>query len=270
MYTENKESLTSLISSVSVFTVVGVSALLLVKAGIHYFGLEIFTLNALFTSAIGGVVFIIGFLLSGIIADYKEADKFPVEFRSTLESIYEKALVFKQKNSTFDLESTRQVLQRITEDFISGVSHQGGHHDLQPCVDSINALSNQFSQMEALGMPANYIVRLENEQSLLRKHVLRVYHIQRTMFLPSAHTLATTLIFGVIGLLLFLKTEGSIESAFLLGFISYLFMYIYRLIQVIEKPFRGGHTTMDDVSLFILREFQKRLSTDQRIYTHNN
>jgi len=114
--------------------------------------------------------------------------------------------------------------------------------------------------MERLGMPPNYVVRLEGEQAALRRHTLRVLHIQRTQFLPSAHVLAEALVFGVIALMLFLKTEGAPESLFLFGFISFLFLYIRRLIRTIEKPFHQEHESMDDVSLYLLREFRKQLS----------
>jgi hypothetical protein len=36
---------------------------------------------------IGGAIFIIGFLLSGILADYKEAERIPAEIRTAMEAI---------------------------------------------------------------------------------------------------------------------------------------------------------------------------------------
>ena len=52
------------------FTVaVVVLALGCVKVAVHYYGLEILELNSLLTSGIGGAIFIIGFLLSSVLAD---------------------------------------------------------------------------------------------------------------------------------------------------------------------------------------------------------
>ena len=60
------------------FTVVAVVLVLgCVKIGVHYFGFEFLELNALLTSGIGGAIFIIGFLLSSVLADYKEAERIP-------------------------------------------------------------------------------------------------------------------------------------------------------------------------------------------------
>ena len=43
--------------------------------------------------------------------------------------------------------------------------------------------------MDRIGVPATYTSRLRGEQGALRRSVLRVYHVQRTEFLPSAYLL---------------------------------------------------------------------------------
>jgi hypothetical protein len=54
-----------------------------------------------------------------------------------------------------------------------------------------------------LEVPANYIVRLRGEQGAIRKSVLRVYHVQRTEFLPTAYVLSTAIIALIIAVALF-------------------------------------------------------------------
>ncbi|MBI2798317.1 hypothetical protein HYX70_03425 [Candidatus Saccharibacteria bacterium] len=207
-----------------------------------------------------GAIFIMGFLLAGIMADYKEAEKIPVELRSSLENIWEEGKFFSRDKREFNLSKLNDTLLSIVRNFFKGLGHEGDHYRLDPCVASVNELSESFGQMEKLGMPPNYIVRLEGEQASVRRQVLRVYHIQRTQFLPSAHILAESLALGMVFLLLFVKTEGSPESIVLFGFISYLFLYVRQLIRVLEKPFRQGDNTLDDVSLFLLKKFEKELS----------
>lgn len=246
--------------NIGVRTLAVVAILITVKFVIHAWGLEFFLLNALFTSAIAGAIFIMGFLLAGIITDYKEAEKIPAELRSSLENIWEEGKFFSRDKKEFNLEKLKSILLSIVRNFIRGLGHEGDHYRLDPCLASINELSESFGEMEKLGMPPNYIVRLEGEQAAARRQVLRVYHIQRTQFLPSAHVLAESLALGVVFLLLFVKTEGSPESFVLFGFISYLFLYVRKLIRVLEKPFRQGENILDDVSLFLLKKFDKELS----------
>lgn len=245
---------------IGIWTLGIVAMLIAAKFLIHAWGAEFFSLNALFSSAIAGAIFIIGFLLAGIIADYKEAEKIPAEMRSSLENIWEEGKFFNRDKKAFDLAKLRENVVTIVQSFLTGLGHEGDHYKLEPCIESINNLSESFAEMEKLAMPPNYIVRLEGEQAALRRSVLRVYHIQRTQFLPSAHVLAESLALGIVFLLLFVKTEGSPESIALFGFISYLFLYVRQLIRTIEKPFRQNHKTTDDIRLFLLKEFERKLA----------
>ncbi len=240
-------------------TAIAVVLLIAIKFILHAIGLEFLAVNTLFSSAIGGVVFIVGFLLAGIIADYKEAEKVPAELRASIESIIEEGRVFKTIKDEFDREKLNSNAREIIQNLFRGLSHESDHKDLKPCLILIDTLSNSFLEMEKLGMPPNYVTRLKTEQGNLRRIVLRIYHIQQTQFIPSAHFLAMSLISLVILLMLFVKTENSPESAVLFGVISYLFIYVARLIQIIEKPFREGDQSQDDVSLFLLHELKEKI-----------
>lgn len=244
-----------------IWTAITVGVLIAIKLGLHTAGFEFLTVNTLFSSAIGGVVFIVGFLLAGVITDYKEAERFPAEMRASLESIVEEGRVFQLTKNEFDQKKMRANATEVVQNFFRGISHKGNHNDLQPCLHSIDSFSNLFLEMEKLGMPPNYVTRLKTEQANLRRIILRIYHIQRTQFIPSAHFLAVSLVGLVILLMLFIKTEGTPESTVIFAVISYLFIYVARLIQIIEKPFREGHQSQDDVSLFLLHEFEKKIKS---------
>lgn len=230
--------------------------LILAKFFIHRYGLEFVDISPLFTSTMAGAIFIISILLAGILADFKEAEKFPAEIRASLENILEEGLLFHKDNNGFDIKMLQSTINEIILNFFKGISHEGNHYNLKPCLLSINKLSGSFAEMDKSGMVPNYVVRLKSEQGLLRKIVLRILQIQKTQFIPSVQILAESLIGFLTLFLLFLKTEGSPESFILFGFITYFFLYIGRLIRVLEKPFREGHSSMDDVSLFLLREMK--------------
>ena len=104
--------------------------------------------------------------------------------------------------------------------------------------------------------PANYVVRLRQEQAGLRKAVLRIYHIQREEFLPSAYAMIVSFVVMIIALLMFTKIEGRVETLVTLAFLSFFFLYLLRLLNVINKPFKVGQERGDDdVSLFLLHQF---------------
>ena len=66
----------------------------------HKFGLEVMELNALFTSLVAGTIFLIGFLISGVLSDYKESEKIPSELSASMKSLLDDTYtIYKGKNS---------------------------------------------------------------------------------------------------------------------------------------------------------------------------
>lgn len=237
-----------------------VLALSVAKAAIHWLGIEFLSLNPLFTSAIGGAIFIIGFLLSSILADYKEAERLPSEIRVALEAIHDDITEHAVSQERYDLTRLRTLLLDIVRSMRKGLSVERDHEDLRSTLRHVDKLSGIFGDLERGGMQPNFVTRLRGAQDALRRSLFRIYHIQSTQFVPSIHILVYSLVASVIFLLLFLKTEGSPESALMFGFVSYMFIYALHLISMLEKPFRKGHDTLDDVSLFLLREFDDKIA----------
>jgi hypothetical protein len=242
------------------FTVATVVVLLgCVKTAVHYFGLEFLQLNALLTSGIGGAIFIIGFLLSGIPADYKEAERIPSEIRTAMEAINGDLTCFAETKPDFDMGECRRILINIIGLLRSGLGHANGHNNIRPVLQEIGRLTPILGRLEGMGMASNFVVRLRTAQDTLRRNMLRIYHIQKVQFVPSVHVLVQSLVLAIVLMMLFLKTEGAPESAIMFGFISYMFVYALYLVRLLEQPFAKEHASFDDVSLFLLNEFEYAL-----------
>lgn len=226
-----------------------------VKLLIKFLSLEFIEMTALFTSVIGGGIFILSIILSGTLADYKESEKLPAEIANSIQNIYQEGLYVKQTKNGFNLDRLRENLDGILKSFKKDLSTQNSREALT----FIENLSDSFLEMEKLGVPPNFIVRLKQEQSILRKSFLRVYHIQRTNFLPSAQILTQSIVFLILLLLVFTRVEPFLNGIVVVAFVSYLFIYLLRLLRIIDTPFRIDEHTMDDVSLFLLREASERI-----------
>jgi len=86
------------------FVVLGlVVAISAVKIFVHRMQFEFVTLSTFLTSAIGGAIFIIGFLLSGVLSDYKESERLPADIRVALEGIHDDAVCFTEKYPEFKI-----------------------------------------------------------------------------------------------------------------------------------------------------------------------
>jgi len=242
------------------FTVaIFVLALGCVKVAVHYYGLEILEFNSLLTSGIGGAIFIIGFLLSSVLADYKEAERIPADIRTSIEAIDGDLESFASINAEFDLAGCRRILLATIDKLRSGLSHARDHKDIPPVLAEIGKLTPIIGRLESMGMTANFVVRLRTTQDVLRRSMLRIYQIQRVEFVPSVHVLVQTLVLSIVAMMLFLKTGGDPASAIMFGFISYMFVYALYLARLLEQPFAKGHGSVDDVSFVLLDELEASL-----------
>lgn len=223
----------------------------LVLVGLKYvfsfLGWELVEQSSLHNSVISSVIFVIGFLLSATIADYKESERIPAEFAANVEDMYEDAVGIHRSYAVFDLEGFRGQLQGIAEGF--GKDARYLSRDLHK---SIQGLSAFFADMEKGGVPPNFVVKLKQQQVLLLKHRHRISYIQRIHFIPSATILVRSLVAMTVLLLLFTKITPFLGGLAITGVIGFVLAYMVILIEVISLPFHPSGTTMDDVSLFLI------------------
>lgn len=237
-------------------------ALALVKAGVHYLGLEFMPLDGLVPSLIAGSIFLIGFLLAQVLGEYREAERMPADIRTALEAIHDDVLFLARRQARVDVAGFRAALTDIVRTFDEGLGVKGGHRNLAPAIARVGGLSDLFLELQDLDISERYIVRLKGGQDTLRHAFLRVAHIQKMEFVPSVHVLVQTLVVASLFILLFLRTSGAWESMLILIFVGYMFVYSLMLIKELDEPFREGEGTVDDVSLFQLREFLAKIEAE--------
>lgn len=233
---------------VFIYALVFTVALLAVKFILHFIGWEPIYLDRLHSSVISGTIFVIGFLLSATIRDYKEAERIPAEVASTIENMYEDALSIKQNYPKFDFDSYQKQLAKIAKTMAADLRNSRSHRaKLQ-----LHKLNQLTADMEKVGVPANFIVKLKQQHSSLLRHLYRVNYIQRITFIPSANILAWAIVGIGIILLLLTEMESFLGSLIVVGAIIFILIYVSLLIHTIKTPFQDEGKTKDDVSLFLL------------------
>jgi len=241
---------------IAIQTLPVVIILVIIKAAISYFDLDFITVSPLFTSMVAGGIFLFSLILAGTLSDYKESERLPAEFAASCDSIYQEALCCLQTHSSFNINAIRKTLR----DVLRGIKEDVGAVESRSALQALERLSESTTEMERLGVTPTFIVRIKNEQAAIRKGLMRFYYIQRINFLPSAYLLVQTVIFLIIVLLMFSRIEPFWDSIVIVFFLTYLFIYIIRLLQIMERPFQKEGLTRDDVSLFLLEECQRRIS----------
>jgi hypothetical protein len=214
------------------------------KLLVHAFGLEFVVASPLHTSAVAGGFFVLGFLLSAAIADFKECERLPADFTAIIENMCEDASLINRRYP-FDFEQFRKRLlvtvESLRADLVEG-NRETHHH--------VYALGDTFAEMEAADVPPNYIGKLKQEQGQLVRGLFRMNYIQSIQSIPSAYFLAEAVVVGTVGLLLFTAIEPFTSSLVVVALIAFVFIYILRLVRVVSTPFHPEGSTQDDVSLF--------------------
>jgi len=229
--------------------------IVLLKYTLHYFGWEPIEQTSLHNSVISSVTFVIGFLLSATIADYKESERIPSDFASNLEDMYDDAAQIHKTYPTFDLAKFKKQLHAVAIGF-----SQDARKKSYDARKDIRALSPYFAAMEAGKVPPNFIVKLKQQQTQLLRSRQRVNYIQKIKFIPSATILARSIVIAVIVLIVLTNIDPFYGGLVISGIISFTLIYMLILIQVISTPFHEAGKTQDDVSLFLINDAAEYLS----------
>jgi hypothetical protein len=193
-----------------------------------------------------------GLMIAGTLSDYREAERAPTDLAAGLYAILRECESIHAVWGKPALDQTRRRLVAV----VVGLRADINAGNSRTCQAAIEDLSESFLEMENTDVPANYIVRMRQEQAGLRKSLLRVYHIQREEFLPSAYLMIVSMMAIILVLLVITNFNGLGQSLVTLAFLSFFFIYLLRLLNVISAPFKVGQDrTDDDVSLFLLHEF---------------
>src|SRR5512141_1456472 len=125
---------------VAVQTALIVLGIIAVKLAIAAFSLEFISISPLFTSVVAGGVFVLGLIVAGTLADYKEAERVPAEITAALTNIHDDGAAFKQAFPALDLERLEDNLVRIVGTF----QHALGDDRSTQALDAINELNVSF------------------------------------------------------------------------------------------------------------------------------
>jgi hypothetical protein len=193
-----------------------------------------------------------GLVVAGTLSDYRDAERAPTDIAAGLYAILRDGEALNAIWGAPDLTVLRRRLIAVITTF--RVDIDAG--DSRMCQAAVEELSESFAELASTDVGDNPVTRLRAEQAGLRKALLRVYHLQREEFLPSAYAMILTII-GLILILIMLTDFGGLpESLAAVGFLSFFFLSLLRLLDVINTPFKVGmERTDDDVSLFQLSEF---------------
>lgn len=236
------------------------------KLGLHYMDLELLSINAIFSGLIGANVFLMGFLLSGVLADYRESERIPGEVAATLTTIADEFQITHQRNPTRQTANALNHLRDLANDIHAWLYKK---ERSSVVMEKITRLNHDFFALEPITQ-VNAITRMKQEQSTLRKLIIRIHTIRETNFISSGYYIAqSTTILLLLGMIL-ARIEPFYESLFFVFVVSYLLLFLLFLIRDLDNPFGYYEVeSSEDVSLKplddALMDITKRASDGQAL-----
>lgn len=233
-----------------------VGLIIILKLLVHQLGLEFISLNPLFSGFIVANIFLLGFLLAGVLSDYKESEKLPGELASSIDSITDECLIiYKNKKS----KPAKECLEFIL-DFTSSINDWFYKKErTRSLMDKLYGFDDFFLAFEPLTQ-ANFIARLKQEQSAIRRMLIRIHTIRDTSFVSSGYAIAEATTILLILALLFVKVDQFYEALFFAGAITFLQTYVIALIKDLDNPFEYyGKAGADEVSLKPMDDLRERV-----------
>jgi hypothetical protein len=138
--------------------------------------------SPLLTGVIAAEVFIIGFILSGTTADFKEAERLPGELVASLETIADECLIM---DAELQIPEARECLSLLAEIGASVRLWLLHDTDLDGVIAKLRQL-NPFFMVFAPKIQAGFTTRLKSEQANIRKLVIRMDTMRRTSYVSAA------------------------------------------------------------------------------------
>ncbi len=221
----------------------------------HKFGFEILELNALFTSLVAGTIFLIGFLISGVLSDYKESEKIPSDLAATMKSLFDDTYtIYKGKSP----ETARQLIE-FQKSFVTALMDWFYKKEkTKSILSKISGFNNFFIELDKEGIQPNYIIKMKGEQSSIRRMILRIDTIRDTEFVGSAYAIVEAMGFLIVFGLLMINIEPFYASLFFTLLVTFLISYMFLLIKDLDNPFeysvRGESGT--EISLKPIRDLE--------------
>jgi hypothetical protein len=225
------------------------SSIVAAKILVHRRGWELLAPNPLFPALVASEVFLLGFLLNGVLMDYKEGEKIPGELAAALECLATEARSVRELHPEAEVMGPLALLASFSEDLLAWMNDGGLVTRLLNRLDELQLLIERLGVWNAAPLQARLLLELAN----IRRVVVRIEVIRETTFVPTVYGMAYIGTGLLTGGLLFTEIEPFGESLFFIGVISFLLIKLLLLIADLDNPFAAGLAmSVENVSLLPL------------------
>jgi hypothetical protein len=231
--------------------------ILTAKIWVHRLHWECLAPNPLFPALVASEVFLMGFLLNGVMMDYKESEKIPGELAAALECLASETRSVRERHAQADVSGALTLLVGFAIDLLAWIRDAGAVPHLLSRLDAVQLSIERLGIWNAAPLQA----RLLDELAGMRRRVYRIEVIRETAFIPTVYGMTYIGAALLVGGLLFAEIEPFGESLYFIGAITLLLLKLLLLIGDLDNPFSMGQaTSVESVAVDSLALAVERLS----------
>lgn len=233
-----------------------VAVLLIAKAAVETFNVDVISINPVITAFVGSVIFIMAFIFAGKLPEYEESERIPGQLASSIKTLYRDVNIIcpnDEKVATKVQSDIKGLLTAINSSLRNGTWEK---KEIKAGIDALDVAAVHLAEK---GIAPPFLVKMRNEISNIDKLASRIQAIKESSFIPAAYAAADLAIGMVIFVLLFVKIDPYFDGLVLLGTISLLLISLSLLIKHISQPFKVGKRSYADVELDAMYDLEDEL-----------
>lgn len=196
---------------------------------------------------------VIGFMLSGVMADHKEGERLPAEIACGLQGIDDCIQADATHLTEMDLAALKQQHQKLCQSVIHWLFNRENAENTYTALRAI---------VTAHGTPPSFKINVIRNVDAIRRSITRIDVIRRTDFIQTGYALLEVFVTLTLGLLVFANFKNAMAQYCIIGSVSLVYVYMIRLIRDLDNPFdyeQDGQTGASEVDYFPIVEAIKRL-----------
>jgi hypothetical protein len=230
--------------------------LMIVRFLIDLFGLDMLSETNLIGCFIGGTLFVIALMLTGVLSDFKESEKIADDLPATIMSLF----LYSKYIKTIDVNIVTS-LQSHIKGFLStlNLSFKLNKWDSKSLYSEIEVIAEDIILLRENGVEAQFITSLQSEVVNIVKMLNRIDTIKGTLFIPAGYIASYITTVISILLLLFIRIDSYYQGFIMVGTISLVLTFLIMLIHDMDNPFEVGKPSFADVDLSHLFDLEEIL-----------
>ena len=241
-----------------------IMVVIVLKLIAHRFDMEFISMNPLFSGIVTANIFLLGFLIAGVLSDYKESEKFPGDMAASIETIVDECLIIIKNRDAKQAHECLSHTLAVTGSILDWFHRKERTRAL---MEKISTYNDFFLAFESLTQ-ANFIARLKQEQSAIRRMIIRIHTIRETSFVSSGYAIAEAIAIILAVGLIFVRIDPFYEALFFVSAITFLQIYMILLIKDLDNPFEynGEKKGPDEVSLKPLEDLKSSIEGKSALF----